>query len=238
MKEHFETGADRRITEALAAVKGTLPWRTRHFERGLKRLLDVCVAAPLLVLLSPVLMVTALLVRGTSRGPVLLRQARLGLEGVPFSMYKFRTMVATLPDGTTDGEAVVTDKDARLTPVGGVLRAWRLDELPQLWHVLTGEMSLVGPRPELPANLELYAPAQMARFAMPQGCCTLAFVRGAFGNDWSERQNINVAYVRDWSFALDVEIIVKSAIVLLRQKDVTPSRPAASNVTMEKESAL
>lgn len=224
MNEYPDQVADERISSALKPIKSSLPWRKKRFQRAVKRLLDVGVSAPLLILVSPVLLATALMVRATSRGPVLLKQPRLGLDGVPFHMYKFRTMVATLPDGTTGGEAVVTRQDARLTPVGGPLRAWRLDELPQLWHVVKGEMSLVGPRPDVPGNVSLYRADQLERFAMPPGCTAWTFTRGAFANSWEARQDINAEYVRQWSVWLDVKILVGSFFVLVVQKDVLPEQ--------------
>lgn len=217
--------ADPRIKAALAARR-EIPWQKKRAERTLKRAVDFLVAGLLLIPLAPVIGVVALLVRVTSPGPVLLAQWRLGLYGVPFKMYKFRSMRADRADGMATGSGEVTRTDARLTPIGGWIRAWRVDELPQLWHVLVGEMSLVGPRPDLPENLEFYAPAQLLRFAMPQGCTAWTFTRGVFGNDWSTRQNINVEYVEQWSFGLDWEIIYKSALVLMKQEATSPATNA------------
>jgi lipopolysaccharide/colanic/teichoic acid biosynthesis glycosyltransferase len=135
-------------------------------------------------------------------------------------------MRADTADGLASGSGEVTTADARLTPIGGWIRAWRVDELPQLWHVLVGEMSLVGPRPDLPENLQFYASNQFLRFAMPQGCTAWTFTRGAFDNDWSKRQSINVEYVQQWSFGLDVNIMVNSALVLLQQKATSPTTNA------------
>jgi lipopolysaccharide/colanic/teichoic acid biosynthesis glycosyltransferase len=171
--------------------------------------------------------VVAVLVRATSPGPILLAQWRLGLYGVPFKMYKFRSMRAETSDGLAQGTGEVMATDARLTPIGNWLRAWRVDELPQLWHVLVGEMSLVGPRPDLPQNLEFYSTEQLLRFAMPQGCTAWTFTRGGFGNDWSVRQDINVEYVNTWSFGLDVDVMVGSAIVLITQHNTNPSTNAS-----------
>jgi lipopolysaccharide/colanic/teichoic acid biosynthesis glycosyltransferase len=116
-----------------------------------KRVFDLCVAAVGLVVLSPVLVVIGLLVKATSRGPVLFRQSRIGRNGRPFAIYKFRTMRA-LPGGP----ALTIGADRRITSVGRVLRAYKLDELPQLFNVLRGEMSLVGPRPEVPEYVAVY----------------------------------------------------------------------------------
>ena len=201
----------------------SLPWLRRGVQRALKRLIDLLVAGSMLLAIIPVLLITALLVRVTSRGPVLLRQTRLGLNGRPYAMLKFRSMVAANPDGSAGYQGEVTAQDARLTPIGGFIRAWRIDELPQLLHVLKGEMSLVGPRPDIPDNLPLYSDSQLLRFAMPPGCTAWTFTRGAFNNDWNTRQDINVEYVRQWSLWLDIKIIAGSLLVLLRQEEANPA---------------
>jgi lipopolysaccharide/colanic/teichoic acid biosynthesis glycosyltransferase len=125
--------------------------------------------------------------------------------------------------GALDRRGEVTRSDPRLTPIGAALRAWRLDELPQLLHVLSGRMSLVGPRPDLPANLSAYRDDQLIRFAMPPGCTAWTFTRGAFDNDWATRQTINAEYVRAWSLRLDLEVIVGTAFVLLGQRATSPA---------------
>lgn len=214
---------DPQVTSLLNANRAQVPWRRKRVQRWLKRTMDVVVAAVLLVVLAPVILIVALLVRLTSRGPVLLAQQRVGLDGVPFRMLKFRSMVAQNLDGTAGGKGEVTGTDPRLTPIGGWIRAWRVDELPQLLHVLAGTMSLVGPRPDLMDNLVLYNSEQLMRFNMPPGCTTWAFTRGAFSNDWSERQSINTEYVQQWSIWLDLKIIMQSFFVLVAQKHTTPN---------------
>ncbi|HUP92434.1 MAG TPA: sugar transferase [Solimonas sp.] len=203
-----------------------LPWSRRRVARVAKRLVDLLGAAALLVLAAPVMALTALAVRLTSRGPVLLRQTRLGLNGVPYRMLKFRSMVASQPDGSAGFSGEVTSTDARLTPIGAFIRAWRVDELPQLVHVLAGTMSFVGPRPDISDNVQRYTDGQLLRFAMPPGCTAWTFTRGAFRNDSAARQDINVEYVRTWSFWLDLKIIAGSALVLLRQDEANPSSGA------------
>ncbi len=219
----------RRVQTTLAAESERLPWQQRRALRLLKRLLDVIVSGAILLLASPVLAITALAVRLTSRGPVLLRQERLGLAAQPYAMLKFRSMVANNADGSAGFAGEVTASDARLTPIGGFIRAWRIDELPQLLHVLSGTMSLVGPRPDVPVNAALYSDEQLLRFAMPPGCSAWTFTRGGFRNDWTTRQDINVEYVRQWSFWLDVKIIFGSALVLLRQDEANPADPAVEH---------
>jgi sugar transferase EpsL len=214
------------ILDSIRDVKDTIPWRRSTSQRLLKRGFDIAGSILLLPLCLPIMLVVAVLIWLTSRGPVLLVQSRLGLDGVSFGMYKFRTMIAEREDGFANGSGEVTDIDPRLTPIGRWLRAWRLDELPQLWHVLMGEMSLVGPRPDLLSNLGYYAPEQMLRFAMPPGCTAWTLTRGAFENDWNARQNINVEYVKQWSFWLDLEILLDSIFVVLAQNNTSPKTNA------------
>ena len=126
-------------------------------DAALRRLLDVTVAGVLLVVLSPLLAVLALLVRATSPGPGIFRQTRIGRHGLPFVLLKLRTMRADAA-----GPAITAGADARITPLGARLRRAKLDELPQLWNVLRGDMSLVGPRPELPEYVARYTPAERA----------------------------------------------------------------------------
>jgi lipopolysaccharide/colanic/teichoic acid biosynthesis glycosyltransferase len=128
-------------------------------DAALRRLLDVTVAGALLIALSPFLAVLALLVRATSPGPALFRQTRIGRDGRSFALLKLRTMRA---DAVRTGPAITAGADPRITPLGARLRRAKLDELPQLWNVLCGDMSLVGPRPEVPHYVARYTPAQRA----------------------------------------------------------------------------
>lgn len=211
-----------RIQAAIAAQGANLPWRRSRVARWMKRAVDLGIAAPATLVAFPVMAAVGALVRATSPGPALLRQARVGLDGFPFEMLKFRTMRADNADGTSSGRGEVTREDSRLTPIGAALRDWRLDELPQLLHVLSGKMSLVGPRPDIPVNLDAYTDDQLLRFAMPPGCTAWTFTRGAFANDWATRQTINVEYVRNWSIWLDLKVLLESAGVLLAQRDTSP----------------
>jgi lipopolysaccharide/colanic/teichoic acid biosynthesis glycosyltransferase len=128
-------------------------------DAALRRLLDVAVAGVLLLALSPLLAVLVVLVRATSPGPALFRQTRIGRDGRPFVLLKLRTMRA---DAASTGPAITAGTDPRITPLGARLRRAKLDELPQLWNVLRGDMSLVGPRPELPHYVARYTAAQRA----------------------------------------------------------------------------
>lgn len=217
-----------RIQQLIARERSRLPWYTRPLSRWGKRALDFAGSLFLLALLAPVLLLTALAVRLTSPGPVLLSQTRLGLGGKAYGMLKFRSMQALNADGSAGFAGEVTASDARLTPIGAFIRAWRLDELPQLLHVFTGTMSFVGPRPDIVENVTLYSEMQLLRFSMPPGCTAWTFTRGGFRNDWTTRQDINVDYVQQWSLWLDVKIVFGSALVLLRQDEANPSTAATA----------
>ena len=197
----------------------------------LKRLLDIVVSLLVLVALSPVLFLVAVAVRFSSPGPILYRQERIGRNGVPFTILKFRTMQANndatqhrefveamLLDPTASPEVDGTFKlqDARVTPVGTHLRRYSLDELPQLWNVIRGDMSLVGPRPSLSWEWELYDQVQRERDQVLPGCTGLWQVSGRNLLSPAEMLELDVSYVRNWSFFADLAILVKTPLALLR----------------------
>jgi lipopolysaccharide/colanic/teichoic acid biosynthesis glycosyltransferase len=168
----------------------------------MKRLFDIVVSTIALVLLSPLLVVTAILVRLRLGTPVLFRQMRPGLAGAPFRLMKFRTMTdARSPDGTLLPDAV------RLTPFGRFLRSTSLDELPELLNVLKGEMSLVGPRPLLMEYLPLYSAAQARRHEVRPGLTGWAQVNGRNALSWEEKFALDLWYVENRSLALDLRIL-------------------------------
>lgn len=175
-----------------------------------KRVFDIVVASLLLVLLSPVLLVVAVLVRWKLGSPVLFRQERPGLHGRPFLMTKFRSMK---PGDGLDEE--------RLTKFGQILRAASLDELPELWNVLRGEMSLVGPRPLLMKYLPLYSSEQARRHEARPGITGWAQVNGRNALDWPERFALDVWYVDHWSLALDLKILVMTVAKVFRREGVS-----------------
>jgi sugar transferase EpsL len=168
----------------------------------MKRLFDIVVSVIALVLLSPVLAVTAILVRLRLGTPVLFRQMRPGLAGAPFRLMKFRTMTdARSPDGALLPDAV------RLTPFGRFLRSTSLDELPELLNVLKGEMSLVGPRPLLMEYLPLYSADQARRHEVRPGLTGWAQVNGRNALSWEEKFALDLWYVENRSLALDLRIL-------------------------------
>ncbi|MBA2669642.1 MAG: sugar transferase [Gemmatimonadetes bacterium] len=168
-----------------------------------KRTLDISAATVALLLLSPVIAGTALLVRLRLGSPVLFRQLRPGLHGRPFTMVKFRTMRDAI---STGGDPPLDDE--RLTRLGLLLRASSLDELPGLWNVLKGEMSLVGPRPLLVEYLPLYSPEQARRHEARPGVTGWAQVNGRNAISWEEKFALDVWYVENRSFWLDLRILL------------------------------
>lgn len=181
----------------------------------MKRLLDAVGAAVLLVVLAPLLGAVAALVALRLGRPVLFRQPRPGLHGRTFTILKFRSMLAV------DAAAGVVDDADRLTPFGEWLRSTSLDELPSLWNVLRGEMSLVGPRPSLCRYLELYDAEQSRRHEVRPGMTGLAQVRGRNALPWAERLRSDVEYVDTHTLALDARILVRTVGIVLRREGIT-----------------
>lgn len=182
----------------------------------LKRVFDVTASLMTLLLLSPILIVIALLIRLDSRGPAIFMQERLGKDGTVFTLYKFRTMIDSAPDGA------VTDPvlDPRVTRVGSILRAWSLDELPQLVNILRGEMSLVGPRPDRVFRLPTYTPLQKKRLQVRPGITGLAQINGRNRLTWKKRYDYDVEYVERWSLWLDVVILCRTVQVVLAREGI------------------
>ena len=189
---------------------------TRRLGLAAKRGIDVVGSASLLVLTSPVMALIALAVKLETRGPVLFRQERLGLDGKPFVIRKFRTMVVGVEG------YVATLEDPRITRVGRFLRLNSLDELPQLLNVLEGDMSLVGPRP-LPAGVA--KPEEARRLATRPGLTGLVEVSDPHLIDWDRRMVLDIWYVDHWSLWLDIRILFRTIPVVFGRKDaVDPPR--------------
>jgi lipopolysaccharide/colanic/teichoic acid biosynthesis glycosyltransferase len=183
-----------------------------------KRALDVLGAALGLTLSAPVLAAAAVAVRLEDDGPVFFRQERVGQDARPFEVLKLRTMIV---DAHTQGAGYAVDKgDSRITRVGHVLRKTSVDELPQLWNVLRGEMSLVGPRPTLAYQVERYTDRQRRRLEVKPGLTGWAQVNGRASLSWPERIELDVWYVEHRSLALDLRILLRTVSVLLRPQVV------------------
>ncbi len=183
-----------------------------------KRWFDLLGATCLIGATAPVMAVCAAAIKATSRGPVFFRQERLGLHGRVFRIFKFRTMV---DNAAGQGSGDITFKqDPRITGVGRVLRDYRLDELPQLFNVIRGEMSLVGPRPLLPRFLSAYTDRDKRRLEAMPGMTGWQQVNGGSSHTWDERIDLDVWYVSHQSLLLDLQILVKTVLVVLRPTDV------------------
>ncbi len=221
------------------ALLGERPLRPElPLSRLVRRGVDVTVAAGLLVVLSPLLLAIAIVIRIDSRGPALFRQPRIGLGGRLIVVNKFRTMkaqadpaphreyIAELVTGDPrrhgDGERELFKLvvDDRVTRVGRHLRATSLDELPQLWNVLLGEMSLVGPRPVVPYELDHYPPHYYRRFAVKPGITGLWQVSGRNEMSYTEMVELDLAYVERRSLLLDAEILLRTVGVVLGRRGV------------------
>jgi lipopolysaccharide/colanic/teichoic acid biosynthesis glycosyltransferase len=183
----------------------------------MKRVVDVSLALVGLILLSPVMAVIAVAITVNMGSPVLFRQVRPGLHGKPFVLYKFRTMrPPRIRDGLTDWS------ETRTTRLGHVLRKTSLDELPELWNVLRGDMSIVGPRPLLIDYLPLYTPEQARRHEVKPGLTGLAQVKGRHMLEWEERFRLDVWYVDHRSLRLDLGIMVATIKIVLTGRGIPP----------------
>jgi lipopolysaccharide/colanic/teichoic acid biosynthesis glycosyltransferase len=178
-----------------------------------RRALDIAMSAALLVLSAPLLALAALAIRRETPGPVLYRQRRIGRDGHPFDVLKLRTMV----DGAEHIGAglAVNENDPRITRVGALLRRCSLDELPNLVNVLRGEMSLIGPRPTLPVQVEQYSERQRRRLELRPGITGWAQVNGRASLPWSERIELDLYYIEHRSLALDLKILGRTIAMLL-----------------------
>jgi exopolysaccharide biosynthesis polyprenyl glycosylphosphotransferase len=186
--------------------------------RLIKTAFDRACAASALVLLSPLLLAVAAIIRCSDGGPALFRQVRVGRDGRSFTLYKFRTMVLDAEErkhqlaelNETGAVLFKIRKDPRVTKVGARLRRWSVDELPQLLNVLRGDMSLVGPRPALPEEAARYGDHVRRRLAVQPGLTGLWQVNGRSDLSWEESVRLDLRYVENWSFVLDLQILWKT----------------------------
>ena len=194
------------------------------FAHSVKRVFDVVLVTGALVVLAPLLAVIALLVRLSDGGPALFRQERVGVGGTTFTMYKFRSMVIDAEDRRAhleeqnDGNGVLfkMKSDPRVTKVGRVLRRFSLDELPQLWNIFRGDMSLVGPRPPLLSEVREYAGHEKRRLLSKPGLTGLWQVSGRSDLSWEESVRLDLYYVENWSFTGDLILILRTAVQMFK----------------------
>lgn len=188
--------------------------------KGVKRFLDFTIALMGLLVLWPVLLIVAVIIKLTSPGPVIFKQKRIGLDGKVFEIYKFRSMVV---GAESQGSGVYSGKgDARVTGIGRIIRATSIDELPQFINILKGEMSFVGPRPPLtyhPWDYSEYSDFQLRMFEVRPGITGWAQINGRKDVEWNKRIELNVWYVDNMSLWLDLKIIITTFLKVLKNED-------------------
>jgi sugar transferase EpsL len=189
--------------------------RQSGLPRRVKRTIDLLASAAALAALSPVIAVTAAAVRASMGSPVIFRHTRPGLHGRPFEVFKFRTM-----NDARDASGELLPDEARLTRVGALIRSLSLDELPQLWNVLRGEMSLVGPRPLLMRYLPLYDATQARRHDVLPGITGWAQINGRNNLSWPQKFALDVWYADHWSPLLDLRILASTPLRVLRRSGI------------------
>ena len=199
-----------------------------------KRLLDFVLSLLSIIVLSPVLLITALLVRSKLGSPVIFKQERPGKNEKIFTLYKFRTMT-----DEKDEEGNLLPDEIRLTRFGKLLRSTSLDELPELFNILKGDMSIVGPRPLLVSYLPYYTEKEKHRHDVRPGLTGLAQVKGRNYIAWDERFKIDVEYVENLSFVLDIKIIFETVLIVLKKSDIaTDTRTVESNFAEERKAKI
>ena len=199
---------------------------TQKCQRAVKRMTDILVAVSFLVLLSPFLLAIAAVVRLTSPGPVFYTWHVVGKNGIRFTGYKFRTMVVSADELKKDlwqynernGPTFKMKNDPRVTPIGGILRKFSLDELPQLWSVLKGDMSLVGPRPVGPHEWEHFEDWQRRKLSVTPGMICLWHMRGK-PKEFNEWIKLDLEYIDNWSLWLDIKLLFGAAWYMLSGKN-------------------
>jgi lipopolysaccharide/colanic/teichoic acid biosynthesis glycosyltransferase len=190
-----------------------LPYSDNSADHLLKRMVDVGVALVVLILTAPLFVCVAVLIRLDSSGPVLIRQRRVGRCGVVFSMWKFRTMQ---PDVCRYAPSPISDADPRLTRLGRALRRFSIDELPQLANVLWGDMSLVGPRPEMPFIVQTYGPRERLRLEVTPGITGLWQISPARAMPIHQNLELDLFYIRNRNFFLDLAILLRTVTAVFR----------------------
>ncbi len=188
-----------------------MSWYRRHG----KRVLDLVLTLPIAVALAPVGVLVAVVIRTKLGSPVLFRQERPGLHGECFELIKFRTMT-----DTRDGTGAMLPDEHRLTSLGKLLRRTSLDEIPTLWNVLRGEMSLVGPRPLLVRYLGRYSPEQQRRHEIRPGVTGWSQINGRNAISWDEKLGLDIWYVDHVSFSMDLTILFRTALAVVTQRGI------------------
>lgn len=218
--------------EASTASTPVTPWSLSAAGRCFKRMIDVVIATLILLVALPTLVAAAIAIKVDSRGPVLFRQERIGANGRRFRIYKLRTMFAGNDDAIHRAYVTALIKgcapkhegmfklthDPRITRVGRLLRRLSVDEVPQLWNVLRGEMSLVGPRPPLASEVDLYDDRAMQRLAAKPGLTGLPQVSGRCELSFAEIVDLDLEYLNNWSPLLELKILLRTPLVILSKR--------------------
>lgn len=192
------------------------------FQLAIKRLFDIAACTILIICGLPILLILAILVKLSSAGPIFFLQKRVGKDEKLYKIIKFRTMV-----GMPDKNAVCWTKseEARITPIGGFMRDYGLDELPQLINILRGDMSIIGPRSPLPQQVNTFSDHLKQMFKMRPGVLSLAAISGRRSLTMEERYDLHVQYIETWSLRLDLKILWQSLFVVLRRYAATEILP-------------
>lgn len=190
----------------------------------IKRSFDIIFSLTVLIMLSPIFLIIAILVKIKLGGPIFFVQERIGMYNRSFKMYKFRTM-----RDTKDSSGNLLSDNERLTKFGKILRSTSLDELPEFFNILRGEMSLIGPRPLLPEYLPLYSGEQIKRHNVLPGLTGWAQINGRNSISWTEKFELDVWYVENWSLKLDLKIFFLTIVKVIKREDINQE----STVTME-----
>jgi lipopolysaccharide/colanic/teichoic acid biosynthesis glycosyltransferase len=198
-----------------------------------KSIFDYTVAAVFIITISPLLAAIALAIRMSVPGPIVFRQRRIGKDLRVFVIYKFRTMVEDSPDlRNPDGSALSAENDPRLTSIGRILRRNSLDELPQLFNVLHGDMSLVGPRPELPDGIASYKAHHFLRLTVKPGITGWAVIHGRNAVPAGVRRDLDVWYAEHKSLWLDLKIILKTVLIVVTREGINSTVVPHTNVRL------
>lgn len=195
----------------------------------IKRIIDIVASFTGLILLSPLILIVSILIKLESKGEVIFKQKRVGLNGKEFYMYKFRSMVINAEElkaelesqNEMSGPMFKIKDDPRITKVGKFIRKTSIDELPQLINVIKGDMSLVGPRPSLPKEVKKFEPWMMERLEVKPGLTCIWQISGRNNIDFEDWMKLDIKYVRERSFKLDMKLILKTVLVLLGDKNAS-----------------
>ena len=198
----------------------------------IKHMIDKIFGLILIVIIFPILVLLSIAIKLNSKGPIIFKQKRLGKNGKVFNMYKFRTMYVDAPDlRNEDGSTFNSDDDPRVTKVGKILRKTSLDELPQILNILKGEMSFIGPRPDLPDHYDLYSEDDKKKLLVRPGVTGYAQANGRNSNSRAQRRAMDIYYIENYSLILDIQIFFKTIFSVLKQEGVNKYSEASEEAT-------